>query len=841
MTIRTGLVAALLFVTGCAMDVAVDPEGYRCDPGQVCPEGFACREGVCRRSVALPDGGDPACAGVVCDAVPAPLCVTGGTLRTFAGACEAGQCRYLPTDTACQLGCLAGECRDPCAGVTCVAPPQPACVDASTLRTFARVGTCEAGTGACTYTPTTTVCTNGCENGRCKGVDLCQLNAVSCDAPPAAVCVGNTRRSYALPGACDPGTALCSYAETDTPCPTGCAGGQCVTASLSFTQVGPRVRFAVNGLDVAPGSSGASALAVGNGGRLARWDGSAWQELTTPAAVDLNRVAFVSSGLAYVVGKSRTAWTVRPAQGQVAGVSPGGPGSANLVGVSGRGENDVLLADDSGGWWRLRGGQWSNGTLPNGPWAVTAAWLDETHRERIAGQCGPGVTRSPCVAYRYLSGATPSWTTQPLVSAASIGALGGGFEMPTTTASTPAEAFLGLSDQGLVRHSTAGFLTGLFFSPVVPSPSLVGAGLRGITAQVTAQATRDVYVLTSSAPSGAGSPGEGGLYRLSSGMGGVTATRALETYFGEEVLSPNDANGVLVAEVRRSAGINNIFRRGVVANEALDLAEDFVGASVDDAGALVLASAYGDVAVRAPGSATFDFRRPSGTWTITALEARRGTGTLLVGRSGTGTAQGVVVRATSAGFATAGTRAAATFNDVCRASDNEGWVVGTGGAISRVTTSGLTTVSSPTTRELKAVDCAPGKAVACGVDGTVLRLAGGTWAAVSPALPTTSRTLTTCRLVGDELLVGGDGVFYRFAQGGWTALPTKTGLTRLLALSPTEVYGVVTASGRSDLLRFDGTAWSPSLLQVPGPLGGGVQTGARVVWAGGLGVIVEGR
>jgi hypothetical protein len=833
---------ALALASACDMAVSVDPEGYRCDVGGTCPAGYACVENVCRRS---PDGGDPTCAGVTCDNPPPDTCANAGTLRTFTGRCAAGQCSYVPADVACVRGCEAGACRDACEGVSCVSPPVAACADAMTLRTFAPQGTCDASSGQCAYSALDTPCPNGCEGARCKGVDLCASMGVTCSAAPATTCVGASRRTYAATGTCDPGTGQCTYAHVDTPCPNGCAVGQCLTASLTFTQVGPRLRFAINGLDVAPGSSGNSALAVGNGGRLARWDGSGWTELPTGTTVDLARVAFVTGAQAYAVGRARTALHVRPGLGLVTPVALSGAGNTNLVAVSGRGDGEVLLADDSGGWWRLRSGAWTNGTLPgaSGPYAMTGAYLDESLRERIVGACGAGGARSRCVAYRNVAGGTPDWTVQVQAGAPGFTAVGGGFETPTTM--SVSEVLLGRQPTDVVQHSTAGFTTSIFFTTLNVTPALEGAGLLGFTARVSG-ATRDVWALTSSGPRMNSSVQRGFLYRLERGTAGltVTSTKMLETYFGEETLSPNDANGVLVAEVRRAAGVNNVFRRGVVTNEALDIGEDLVGASLDDAGALVAASGFGDLVVRRAGSATYDFRRPPFTLAISAVEARNGGGALLVGEelSGASTRTGVIVRAGLAGYTRVATRPGVVYRDVCRASDSEGWAVGSGGAISLVTASGATAVSSPTASTLRAVDCAPGVAVACGDDGTVLRLSGGAWNAVTPAFPGATRSLSTCRLVDGTLFVGGDGFFYALTPSqGWVQLPAKAGLRRLVAISPTELYGAFVGAGTSEVQRFDGASWGPSLLQVTGELGGGVQVGGRVVWGGTLGALVDGR
>jgi hypothetical protein len=819
---------ALLFV-GCNASVQVDPDGYRCDVGNLCPSSYACRDGVCR-----PAAVDPSCATVSCNTPPQSSCVNGNTVRTFGGRCVAGSCQYDPVDSTCATTCDQGACADGCAGVSCMSPPQPACADANTLRTFEQVGTCAMGT--CNYVKKDFTCAHGCEAAHCKDMDLCQSMSVVCNVPPAPTCVGSSRRTFSPAGTCDPGTGVCTYAPTDGMCPKGCALGQCLTASLTFTQTGPRLHFAINGLDIAPGSSGNSALAVGNGGKLARWDGSMWTELATPGNVDLNRVAFVSGTVAYAVGANRTALTVRPGTNQVASVSLSGSGSANLIGVSGRGENEVLIADDQGAWWRLRSGAWSNGTLTsapgnNGPFDISGVYLDESLRERIVGTCGSGVT-TQCVGYRFASGGTPNFVVHPQTGSPGFTAVGGGFDIASSTSS---EAFLGNADDSIDSHTNTGT-----FNSISTTPALTGDGIVGITAQAVTSG-RDVFVLTSSRDPDAMTSGKGHLYRLQKSLLSTTATDALQTYFGEETLSPNEASGVLVAEVRRSAGINNVFRRGVLTDEALDVGEDFVGASVDDLGALVLVSRNGDLVVRRPMSGTFEFRRPPATWSIHGLEARNGTGALLVGEEAANP-NGLIVRVTASTFTTVLSLPGTVFNAVCRVSDTEAWAVGSGGVIYKVTGTGATQVASPTTRDLLTLDCAPGVALAAGAEGTVLRMTGGTWSAVTPAFPVTS-PITAARLTLQGGFAGGDGFFYSYSASTsvWTQLAGKGGLTSLVVRGPQEVYGAFTTPGGSEILRFDGALWGPSLLQVTGVLGGGVQSGARVVWGGTLGAIVEAR
>jgi alpha-tubulin suppressor-like RCC1 family protein len=59
-----------------------------------------------------------------------------------------------------------GSAGDPCAAVSCEAPPAPACVSASTLRSHEEKGSCAAG--ECSYGYVDTLCPAGCSEGACK-------------------------------------------------------------------------------------------------------------------------------------------------------------------------------------------------------------------------------------------------------------------------------------------------------------------------------------------------------------------------------------------------------------------------------------------------------------------------------------------------------------------------------------------------------------------------------------------------------------------------------------------------------------------------------------------------
>lgn len=813
-----GRLLVVLLAAGCATNIQVDPQGFRCDPGNVCPTGYQCLSGACAKQA-------DACAGVQCDQGPAAMC-NGTTARVFVGRCDNGSCMYDAVDTACAKGCTNGACVDACAGVTCLSPPVTTCIDPMTLRTFAQTGTCSAASGMCSYTSTDVSCPMGCSAGQCHGANLCAN--VTCDAPPMPVCMGNTARTFAATGTCTPATGQCAYAPTDTVCPQGCQGGLCTAPALTFTQVGPAVRFAINALDVAPG--GGTALAVGNAGRLARWNGTAWNEVTTPStAANLSAVQFVAPQVAFVVGANHTAWSWRSNTSTLAAQNLSGP-STDLVAVSGRSESNVLVADAAGNFWKLGTAGWSNGALPSGdgPFSMTSAYIDESARERIAGTCNG----SSCVAYRNGAG----WIVDTDTDSLGFDALGGSFTPATMLTS---EVLVGRSSNALSTHSQAGV-----FVPVFLPTTLEGDGVVGLSADVASPTPtiRSVYALTSSTNLA------GHLYQLTRSITAVTANPVLDLYMGNQALSPTvSTQGVLVAEVNRTAGSNNVFRHSSSQDDALDIGEDFAGVSADPTNALVAVSIFGDLARRGATASTWTFTRAPAL-AILGVEARNGTSVLLVGKDGT-TGDGVVERWTAAaGYTRVSTQTGTVMNAVCRVSDTEGWAVGNAGTLLSVDATGAHAVASNTTADLLSVDCSAGSAIACGTNGTVLRYANGAWAKVTPDFPL-ARTLSVCRQTGSVVLVGGDNVFASLANGAWTQLPAKGGLTGLVARSAADVYASVLVTpasssgpGSSAIYRFDGTRWSANpLASVSGVAGGGVQIGARVVFGGTGGVLVEGR
>ncbi|MFO0727885.1 MAG: hypothetical protein U1E65_29165 [Myxococcota bacterium] len=178
------------------------------------------------------------CDEVDCTFAPRPFCVTSTLSRHSqpGGVCVNGTCQYQFREEGCQFGCDegSGTCRmDPCLGMACNTPPSP-CYFAS--------GVCQ--NGACVYTPNNagncsdgTLCTSGdhCEEGNCVGTP------VTCDAPPAPLCIpGNIRRVYDAQGTCTSSAGGgCTYASHDQPCqfacdPSGCGGDPCLGVSCNM-------------------------------------------------------------------------------------------------------------------------------------------------------------------------------------------------------------------------------------------------------------------------------------------------------------------------------------------------------------------------------------------------------------------------------------------------------------------------------------------------------------------------------------------------------------------------------------------------------------------------------
>ncbi len=851
---KPGLVVlGALWLSGCNMSVIVDPEGLVCDPGGVCPNGYLCRNGTCRSisgsgggsgggsvgggtggtgGTGGSGGGAGSCTGLVCNQPGAPLCLDANTLRTFGGngTCAAGKCSYPPIDKACAKGCANSQCTgDPCNGVSCTTPPVAVCKDASTLTTFSNAGTCSAG--VCSYTATNTTCTMGCSNAMCLNQNLCAN--VTCNMPPGPTCAGNSARVFMAPGTCNPGTGTCSYNPIDTPCLNGCAGGLCTAPAQTFTQTMPRVPFAVRGLDQAPNSTGGHVVVVGDKGNIMKWDGASFTRVSGAAATNatFNAVWFGGANSAIIVGSPRTVARYNGTNLAILPTVPTGGGAGNMMYVHGKDESNFTIADDTASWWRFSGpSTWDAGTFSatGFTYKTNGVWVDASNRARIVGT-RVGTSSAGVVHYFEPSVCLPV----PCEDVDRDGGTDGfGSAGPAIAGATsaPDTAFLGRATGNLVRkHNDAAPYYDSSFTPSMNLPS--GSGITAVTGAVGA--TKAIYLLE-------GDTGNvGHLYRYS-GLTGVDPGPLAEFYFDKVSMGPTESSGVVFAEADLTNGVNNIYRRNAVAGEMLDLGESWA-AVTSNLNNLVLVSKLGDLAYRVGAGPTWQFRRGP-FMDVTDATAANGTGALLVGKAGD--MERFVAGAINPTI-TAITGATTDLTGVCRVSDLEAYTVGRGGVIRSINTTLATStaMSSPTNKDLLAIDCAgTGSAVACGQGATVLKLTGTTWAAVTPGLSGGAGDLSSCRLVGSTLYVAGDNSFYKLDLSApapsWQQLPALGALSELQVLAPNDIYAL---SAGTRVVRFDGSAWNTKFMVNSGSLVGGGQVGGKVVYAGPLGLVVEGQ
>ncbi len=246
-------------------------EGADCDDGNACTINDTCTAGTCT--------GTP----MVCTTPRAPACLDATHLQTYdnPGVCNGGRCVYTQETITCGAGgCAGNACQtDPCANVTCSAPPS-VCYDAA--------GTCSQG--SCSYPANHATCDDGnactdgdtCSGGVCSGVPkLCNTPGPdSCkDASTAAV--------YDHVGTCAAGA--CSYAVHYVSCPAGCAAGVCNPSGwTSMTSNSNQSLWSVWG------TSASSVWAVGSGGTALYYNGIQWQARPTPTDVQGDTLVSVS-------------------------------------------------------------------------------------------------------------------------------------------------------------------------------------------------------------------------------------------------------------------------------------------------------------------------------------------------------------------------------------------------------------------------------------------------------------------------------------------------------------------------------------------------------------------
>lgn len=744
------LVMLSLGLSACNCANTVNPEGLLCDDGNTCPTGFLCTAGVCR-SVANTDA---------------------------------------------------------CLNVTCNTPFPPRCNQA-VLQTFSLPGMCTAGT--CAYVMSETRCLNGCSNGACINQDLC--TGVSCNMPPVADCQGNQVRTFSNPGTCNSGTGLCSYTSTlSAPCPNGCANGACIPKGATFSQVGPRLRFPINHLDVAPGSAGNNIIAVGPGGQAARWDGTRWNTLTTGTTNNLNRVFFRNATSAYIVGANRTFLRVDAAGiTPVAGFPTSPSGNLNLVDVHEGGQR-LFVVDDAGAWfmYSMATTSWSNGTFKDHvPYQVRQVYADSSGNARVVG-FGGGNMRGFVGFYRVSDN---KWfeDSDDGVGSARVPFVSVGPSF--TTSASNSSVFLGRDGDSHIR-AHFNLLPAFDDAAINLSSSEPVTGITG-----SATLSTQVYLATRSL-----------LFRATQGVGSSNVETMLSFTLREStkvVMSKHDANGVAVAESAPQG--NNVFRRGTGVDEALDMAADYQAVTSFGGGLPLMVTQDNDVVFGLAGKTTFAVAK--GPFINVRDAVGTANGAVIVGNNGS--VQRFTV-STSAFTPVSG--ATKTLNAICRASDTDMFIVGVDGTIVRYAGGGnVTPMTSGTANELRAVDCSGSDVVACGAGGTVLRLVSGQWRAVTGA---PNANFDSCRLgPNGSIYVAGNGVFAKYENNVWTSLASDSGLRELIILGPNEAYAIGNAG--KDVKRYNGQTWS-TVLATNTFLAGGGQLGNKVVFVGDSGWVLEG-
>jgi hypothetical protein len=206
----------------------------------------ACAEGVCsyeiERTDCADDGGycaggvcvtDDPCADVVCDTPPAATCADNRTVVWEpTGVCLSGVCEYATAEgedcAATDRFCDNGVCTtvDPCAGVTCDAPPASTCD--GNVRLDSLEGVCSSG--LCSYAIVPTNCALSgqiCEAGACVDPPSCEV--AGCTSPPVDTCLDDLRvQAWTSDGSCTPDG--CVYSSTEVDCSDFdlvCARGEC--------------------------------------------------------------------------------------------------------------------------------------------------------------------------------------------------------------------------------------------------------------------------------------------------------------------------------------------------------------------------------------------------------------------------------------------------------------------------------------------------------------------------------------------------------------------------------------------------------------------------------------
>lgn len=195
-------------------------------------------EGGNSEPIDSPDASVDPCLNVVCDMPPADSCQDATTLRLFEtmGSCAAGSCVYSASVLSCEGACGDAGCeQDACLGVVCNNPPADVCATATTVRSFANVGTCAPVDGGtrCDHLPMTKVCPSGqqCFDG------VCSVQTPTCSSSNCQGCCDGMvclQMSGQTPQKCGGNGTACRACSAGTTC----QGTACVDVNECLTNNG---------------------------------------------------------------------------------------------------------------------------------------------------------------------------------------------------------------------------------------------------------------------------------------------------------------------------------------------------------------------------------------------------------------------------------------------------------------------------------------------------------------------------------------------------------------------------------------------------------------------------
>jgi hypothetical protein len=396
------------------------------------PLGHCDGQGSCQaastQSCGLYACGTPACN---------TTCASDAQCAPTVAYCSGSSCvAKNPNGSACGAAheCQSGYCVD---GFCCNSACTATCYSCSVVDTNQPSGQCQpladgkSDSGCSVQAPSSCGMT-----GTCNGAGACKLyaNGTACGA--SETCTGTT---HTPAGSCN-GSGTC-VAGTAMDCtPYSCSGGRCTTSCTADADCAPNAactsgrctalvcsaggwcwynpRPFGGTLGGVWGSSATSAWAVGQGGAIAHWDGTAWSGNPNLVSTDLSDISGASDGTAFAVGAGGTilrydgfswrtvasgttqplmdVWMTTPSDAWAVGnavvrwngsqwstvTGTGVPTSGTGVWASGASDAYIAAPDGLHHWngtqWSLVSGPWGTGTPilgvvgsgPNEVWAL---------------------------------------------------------------------------------------------------------------------------------------------------------------------------------------------------------------------------------------------------------------------------------------------------------------------------------------------------------------------------------------------------------------------------------------------------------------------------------------